>query len=227
MKPESWKTEPESMPSPIRRNWVWCSIQFVLRFVFVTWLRYRARGIEKIPRSGGCLFLINHQSFLDPLLVGLPLNRPISFLARDSLFLVPIVGWLLKNAYVMRINRESASSTSIQSAVQRLKHGFLVGMFPEGTRSKDGSVGEFKRGFLALVRRTQSPVFPVGIAGAHEVLPRNGWLLKPFKVAVVFGDPLSPDDIQLLSQREQEDKFVALARQRIMECQQEAETWRR
>ena len=224
---ESPQIESECLPSPTRRNWVWFSFQFLMRLVFVVWLRYRARGVEKIPHSGGCLFLINHQSYLDPLLVGLPLHRPVSYLARDSLFPVPVIGWILRKTYVMPISRESASTTSIRAAVRRLKHGFLLGIFPEGTRSKDGSVGELKPGFITFVRRAKSPVFPVGIAGAHKAMPRNSWFMKPYKVAVVFGDPLLPEDVERLSRRGQEEKFLAFVRHRIAECQQEAETWRR
>ena len=83
----------QALPSPTRRNWVWFSIQMILRFFYIVWLRYRARGHEKLPPSTGALLLLNHQSFLDPLLVGLPLQRPVSYVARDSLFPVPVVGW--------------------------------------------------------------------------------------------------------------------------------------
>lgn len=212
---------------PTRRNWVWASAQFLLRLVFTAWLRYRARGVEKIPASGGGLILANHQSFLDPFLVGLPLSRPVSYLARDSLFRVPVVGWILRKTYVIPINREAATTTSIKAAVERMRHGFLVGIFPEGTRSGDGTVGPFKPGFVALVRRGKVPVYPVGVAGAHEAMPRGRFLLRPRRVTVVFGDPLTPDEIARYSARGHEDALVALARNRVMACQREAEQWRR
>ncbi|MDB5335676.1 MAG: phospholipid/glycerol acyltransferase, partial [Planctomycetaceae bacterium] len=79
------------------------------RVFFALWLRYRARGLEHIPATGGGLVLANHLSFLDPLMIGLPLNRPISYLARDSLFRVPAIGWLLRRTYVKPISRENAS----------------------------------------------------------------------------------------------------------------------
>ena len=219
---------PESvLPHPTRRNWLWATCQFALRLVFVTWLRYRARGAEKIPTTGGGLVLANHQSSLDPLLVGLPLSRPVSYLARDSLFRLPVLGWVLRNTYVMPISREAASSATIKGAVQRMRHGFLVGIFPEGTRSSDGTVGPFKPGFIALLRRGKVPVYPVGVAGAHEAMPRDRLLLRPRRVTIVFGDPLTPEEIERYSGRGQEDALVALARERVIACQREAEQWRR
>ena len=210
------------LPSPIRRNCLWCALQTIFRLVFTFWLRYRAYGVQRIPRTGGALLLINHQSFLDPLLVGLPLGRPVSYLARESLFTIPIVGWILRNTYVIPINRKSASTTSIKEGARRLKHGFLVGIFPEGTRARNGSVGAFKPGFVALIRRAELPVYPVGIAGANEALSRGSWLLRPRKVCVVFGEPFTREQIEELTQRGQEEKLVALSRKRIVQCHQEA-----
>jgi 1-acyl-sn-glycerol-3-phosphate acyltransferase len=199
----------------------------VLRMIFTIWLRYRAQGVEHIPPEGGGLVLVNHQSFLDPLLVGLPLNRPVSYLARDNLFRVPVIGWILRHTYVMPINREAASTASIKESIQRMEQGFLVGVFPEGTRSSDGSVGEFKPGFIALIRRSRLPVYPVGVAGAREAFPRGAWLLRPRKVSVVFGEPLLPDELEPLTKRGREEELITLIRGRIIECQQQAEAWRK
>lgn len=219
----------ERSPDPYRRNWVWFSIQVALRLIFTVWLRYRARGVEKIPRTGGALFLINHQSFLDPLLVGLPLSRPVSYLARNTLFTVPVIGWILRHTYVLPIDRESAGTASIRVAIERMQQGFLVGIFPEGTRTRDGRVGEFKPGFVALVRRAKLPVYPVGIAGAFEAFPRSLWNMRLSPVRVVFGDPLSPDEIEQLGGRGRgrEEEFVQTVRERVIACQREAEAWRR
>ncbi|HTN03079.1 MAG TPA: lysophospholipid acyltransferase family protein, partial [Planctomycetaceae bacterium] len=157
--------EPDDLPDPLERNLLWRTLQVILQNVLCFWLGYRARGMENIPPSGGGLMVVNHQSFLDPVLVGLPLRRPISFVARDSLFRVPVLGWVLNNMYAIPINREAASTASLRESIRRLKQGFLVGIFPEGTRTTDGCVGELKPGFLALMRRSKQPVYPIGISG--------------------------------------------------------------
>ena len=218
-------TQPREHPT--RRNWLWLILQFLLRVVFTVWLRYRARGLDKIPAEGGGLIIANHQSFLDPLLIGLPLSRPLSYVARDTLFPVPLIGWVLRRTYVMPIKREAASSATIRAAVERVQQGFLVGIFPEGTRCRQGEVGEFRPGFAAIVRRTKLPIYPVAIAGAHKAMPRGIWWLKRRTVTVVFGDALPPDEVERYCQRGQEQRLVSLVRERITALHAEAETWRR
>lgn len=219
-------TPADPSPHPTRRNVVWLMLQYMMKIVFMFWLRFRARGLENVPKSGGGLVLINHQSFLDPPLVGLALQRPVSYLARDSLFRVPVIGWILRNTYVMAINRDAASTASIRTALQRMNNGFLVGLFPEGTRSPDGTVGEFKPGFISLIRRAKVPVYPVGIAGAHEAMPRGGVRFWPQKVRVVYGEPLCSDEVSRLSKKGHEDELVAFVRSAVEACQHEAQAWR-
>jgi 1-acyl-sn-glycerol-3-phosphate acyltransferase len=205
---------------------LWFVLQLLGRIAFSVWFRLRARGIEKLPKKGGALLLINHQSFLDPLMVGTPLRRPVSYMGRDSLFKIPIVGFVLRNTYVFPINRESASTASMKDAIKRMRHGFLVGIFPEGTRSEDGRIGPLKPGFVSLVRRGKVPVYPVGVAGSREALPKNAWFVYPATIRVVFGDPFTPEEIEQYSRRGQEQRFIELARERISRCQQEAQEWR-
>lgn len=214
-----------SLGSPLRRNWVWFGFQIVIGLVFTFWLRYRARGVERVSASGGGLLLANHQSFLDPLLVGMPFRRPVSFLARDTLFRVPVIGWILKHTYVMPLSRDTGGAEGIRETIRRLDAGFLVGVFPEGTRSIDGSLGPFKPGFAALVRRTELPIYPVGIAGAHRALGKGSLFLKPRRVCVVFGDSLPAEQVAALKQRGREAELVEAVRSRIAECHRAAEAW--
>src|SRR4051812_19762328 len=95
---------------------VWMFLRTVVRLVVPIWLQYRVRGLDRMPPTGGPLLAATHQSFLAPPLVGTPLPRSVSFLARDSLFRVPVVGWIMRHLYVIPINRESASSSSLRVA---------------------------------------------------------------------------------------------------------------
>lgn len=210
---------------PERRNWIWFSIQVVLRLVFAMWLRYRARGHEKIAHRGGMLLVINHQSFLDPLLVGLPLQRPVSYVARENLFRVPFVGWVLRNAYVLPINRDAAGASVLREMISRLKAGFWVGIFPEGTRSVDGTLGEIKPGFVAMLRRANVPVCPVGIAGADRALGRTHKLPHVSTVRVVFGEPIPADQIAD-TLKLGEAVLLDLIRSRLEDCLSQAVEWR-
>lgn len=209
---------------PPQRTWFWFICQMIVRGFFSVWLRYQAHGVERLPKVGGGLLLGNHQSFLDPLLVGLPLARPVSYLARDTLFKVPLLGPIMRITHVMPLKRDGGSSAAIRETLLRMEQGYLIGMFPEGTRSADGKLGRLKPGFAALVRRTDLPVFPVGIAGANRALGRGSWFLKPRPVCVVYGEPLTPDEVTRLGERGREHELVELVRSRIAACQEEAES---
>jgi len=213
------------LPHPTRPNWLWLFIQAVLRLVFIVWLRYRVRGLRNIPPTGGGLILVNHQSVLDPLLVQLGMSRPVSWIGRDNLFRIPVIGWIINKTYAMPIKRESAGTAVIRESVRRMRHGFLVGIYPEGTRTRNGSVGEFKPGFIAMIRRGELPVYPVGIAGAFEALPRGAWFLRPKPVRVVFGEPLSFEELKPLCARGRENELLALSRERVAAVQCEANNW--
>ncbi len=207
----------------VHRNALWRILQFVLQNLFAFWFTYRAYKLENLPKEGGGLVVVNHQSYLDPLLVGLPLKRPVSFLARDSLFKVPVIGWILRNTYVMPINRESANTASIRGCLKRMEEGYLVGIFPEGTRSLDGMIGELKPGFLSLIRRSNLPVYPVGIAGAYEAFPKGAWFIRPRPIRVVYGEPITRDELEPLLQKGREEECMNLVRVRIEMCVAEVE----
>ena len=218
--------EPPPLPPPKARNVLWRTSQLIMQNVFCFWLGYRARGQERLDEAEGGLVLANHQSFLDPLLIGLPLHRPISYVARDSLFTIPVIGWILRNTYVMPISRESASSASLRETIRRMQHGYLVGLFPEGTRTETGEVGPFKPGFVALIRRAKLPVYPVGIAGAFQALGRKSWFLKPTRVRVVVGEPISVEELAQFAGRDKDDALIEFVRSRVIECYTQAEAWR-
>ena len=213
----------DSVGTPDRRNRLWRFLQANAHVFFGIWLRFRAVGLENIPQTGGGLVIANHLSFLDPLLVGLPLTRPVSFVARDSLFKIPVIGWILRKTYVMPINRESAGTAVIRQTIERLNAGFLCGIFPEGTRSRDGQVGTFKPGFIALIRRSQVPIYPAALAGTGRAMGRGSWFLKPVPVCAAFGKPIPVETIQEFLDRDDEKGLIELVKQRVVDCLAEAE----
>ncbi len=212
---EPLESPAEPRSAMLERNGVWRFFHVLFWFVCRTWLRVSIAGQERLDHQRGGLLLINHQSFLDPLLVAVMLKRPVSFLARDSLFRVPVVGWILRKTYVIPISREAARGGSIRVAMERLDQGFLVGIFPEGTRSRDDQVQDFRPGFLALARRTNQPIYPVGLAGPGRVMPRGAWFVRPGRIQVVYGEPLSEEDLQQLHDGNDDKALCQLARDRV------------
>ena len=221
----SAETSDPAGESPLRPNRVYLFFRALARLAFPVYFRLRVRGLDKIPAQGPALLVINHQSFLDSLFVGTPLPRTICYLARDSLFRVPVVGWILRHTYVMPVNRESASSSSLRLAADRLKRGYLVGIFPEGTRSSDGQIAPLKPGFIALVRRGNVPIVPVGVAGTGAAWPRDSVLIRPKPCRVVYGDPIPTDVLAKLAVKGNEQALLDEVRQRMVACQKEAQEW--
>ncbi len=195
--------------------------------VFVRWFfrismlvfRLRVSGVEKYPRLGPLLVCSNHQSNLDPLILGCVCPRPINYLGKDSLFTFPPLGWFLRWNDVIPLDREGTGLAGIKETLKRLKKKESVLMFPEGTRSTDGELQTVKRGFCTLAKKTKVPILPVGLAGAFEALPRHT-PLPNFKtsIEVVIGDAIQPDEYLKLS----DDELTALLQQRIAECFAEA-----
>jgi 1-acyl-sn-glycerol-3-phosphate acyltransferase len=135
---------------------------------------------------------------------------------------VPVIGWILRNTHVIPISREAARGGSIRVALERLEKGFLVGIFPEGTRTSDGKVGDFRPGFLALARRTQQPIYPVGIVGADRIMPRNSNWIRPGRVDVVIGAPLTLSERQQLHDSVDDGALCRMARSRVEACTQQS-----
>ena len=143
-------------------------------------------------RDGGLLIASNHQSFLDPILVGLPLGQPIHYLARRSLFGVPGFGQLLVALNTHPVSIGEVDADALKTTIRLLRGGEALLMFPEGTRTRDGELGEFKPGVAAIAIRCGVPILPACVEGAYECWPRTQMLPHPSWVAVAYGELLRP-----------------------------------
>ena len=203
----------------------WALSRAALSVTAGPYLGLRARGVGRLDPGRGGLLLANHQSFLDPVLIGLPLNRSVTFLARDSLFRTPLLGGYMRAMKTLPIARGAPATAVMRSALAAMDAGELVGLFPEGTRTADGTLGDLKPGFVTLARRGGVPVYPVGIAGAFEALPRSRKLPipGPGRVRVVFGEPLDP---AALAAAEGTAGVLDLVGERMRAAFAEATAWR-
>jgi 1-acyl-sn-glycerol-3-phosphate acyltransferase len=151
-------------------------------------------GWENIP-TGACLFASNHQSMLDPPLIGSCLPREIAFIARRSLFDNPVFGSVIRACHAIPVDRGEADIGAIRVALAALAEGRGLLIFPEGTRSQDGQFGEAKAGAGLLACKSGVPVVPIQIRGARDVLPRGALFpVGGAQVRVRFGKPLLPAD---------------------------------
>lgn len=158
--------------------------------------RFRWRGAKNLPRTGPVLIVANHQSYIDPPLVGCAMGqRQFDFLARAGLFQSKWLGPLITALHSVPVKENGGDPASIKEIIRRLEQGRIVLIFPEGTRTMNGDIGEFKRGVALILRKSACPVLPVGIAGAYEAWPRGGRPKLFRKVAVQVGTPIQHDEL--------------------------------
>jgi 1-acyl-sn-glycerol-3-phosphate acyltransferase len=161
----------------------------------------RTAGAHHVPRTGPVLALSNHQSFLDPVLVGLAIPRYVRFVHRQTLQKNKLLAWVMASLRAIPIDHKGFSREGLQATLDVLAAGHCVGMFPEGERTHDGSVEPFKPGIALLLKRVKAPILPVGIAGAyaafsrHMKVPKLAPLFMPRNeatIAVSVGSPIDP-----------------------------------
>jgi 1-acyl-sn-glycerol-3-phosphate acyltransferase len=133
----------------------------------------RASNAGCLPREGGVIVAANHQSFLDPIALGITLPRHACFLARSSLMKHPPMKWILGGLSAIPIERDGVGKEGIRRCLECLDGGNVLVIFPEGTRTLDGRIAPFKPGIQLLLRRAKAPVVVAGISGSYESWPRN------------------------------------------------------
>jgi 1-acyl-sn-glycerol-3-phosphate acyltransferase len=139
----------------------------------------RIQGQRRIPRTGPALIIANHESYFDPIMVGLASRRHLSFLARKTLFRNPLVGWVLSMLNGVPIDQEGVGKEGLKTILGRLQLGDAVVVFPEGNRTATGELQALRPGIVLLIKRVQAPIVPVGIAGAYAAWPRTHHLPTP------------------------------------------------
>src|SRR4051812_25027796 len=182
----------------------------------------RVEGRENWPATGGGLICSNHQSMFDPPLVGLTCPRRMNYLARDSLFRVPILAPLIRHLDAIPIDREGTGLAGLKETLRRLKAGELVLIFPEGTRTRDGQLAPLKPGFISVARRSRVPLIPVGIDGAYQAWPRTARWPRLGRVAVAVGEPITVEQVAALN----DDDLLSELATRMERCHQQARSLR-
>lgn len=145
---------------------------------------------ERVIQTGPVILAVNHQSFLDPPLAGNACDRAIFFLAKKSLMNMPILGWLLPKLNVIPVNLEGGDRSALKALIRILAAGECALVFPEGTRTPDGTLQPGQPGVGLLIAKTRAPVVPMRIFGAHEVWPIHGKLRWSGKITIVVGQPI-------------------------------------
>lgn len=191
----------------------WIFLRHFTWLIFRLLYRIEQRGVEHVPERGSAIFASNHQSNLDPMIVGiLTWDRGFAAMARSGLFGFKPLAWLMTFIGAIPIQRGKSDRAAMRTAQDLLEKGSTVLLFPEGTRSVDGSLGTFRRGVALLARRAKAPIVPVALEGATDIWPRGrkfprlrGW------IGVQAGPAITVEEIAGMS----DDQTLTLLRERI------------
>jgi len=166
--------------------------------LFLAGLKIDIRGAENIPFDTPAIYVSNHQSNFDVPIIysGLPIT--FNWLAKKELFQIPLFGHAMKRSGCIRIDRSNRRTTmhSIIAAAQQIKEGASVIIFPEGTRSPDGRLQEFKKGALLIAAKAQVPIVPIAIHGSYQILPKDRWRIVSGKLKLEILSPISTSGLK-------------------------------
>jgi 1-acyl-sn-glycerol-3-phosphate acyltransferase len=176
---------------PARGDWFWQFARMIARPFVTLMFDLKVYGAQNIPTTGGVLLVANHQSFLDPVFIGVYLRRPMSYLARSGLFEQKYFAWLIRRLRAFPVRQGAGDIGAVKEMVRRLKEGHVLSLFPEGSRTEDGELGPIEPGAALVIRRAAVAVVPVAIDGSFDAWPKGQKLFRAHPVRVLYGPPMN------------------------------------
>jgi len=180
---------------------------FRFQFKLMGW---NIQGVENMPAEGPVILAINHQSIWDPLVAASSLPRKVSFMAKEELFSIPVLGKIFSKLGAFPVKRGQGDMNAIRQSLAILKEGRVLGLFPEGTRSKNGEIQKGLPGMVLLMEKSKASVVPIKVFGTRNLLTK-GW----GNIAVVVGKPMTAQMLQAPEGVENRREWIA---DRIMQA---------
>jgi len=171
-------------------------VRYVTMGVYKLFYNFHIEGIENIPQDRALVMASNHRSYADPVILTMPMKKPVTYMAKEELFKNKLFGWFIRKLGAFPVKRGTGDMQVIDDAVDILESGRHLVIFPEGTRSKDGKVGKGKTGVALIAARSGADVLPCGIIFEGEKLHfrskltlRFGKVIPAEEIAVTDGSP--------------------------------------
>ena len=180
---------------------------FRFQFKLMGW---NIQGVENMPAEGPVILAINHQSIWDPLVAAASLPREVSFMAKEELFSIPVLGKIITKLGAFPVKRGKGDMNAIRQSLAILKEGRVLGLFPEGTRSKTGEIQKGLPGMVLLMEKSKASVVPIKVFGTRNFLTK-GW----GNIVVVVGKPMTAQMLQAPEGVENRREWIA---DRIMQA---------
>ncbi|MBE6085083.1 MAG: 1-acyl-sn-glycerol-3-phosphate acyltransferase [Selenomonas ruminantium] len=162
-------------------------LQLIFSIFFKLFFRAEIYGRENMPKDGAVILAANHMSNWDPPLVATFLHRPVSYMAKIELFKNPIFGRAITACHAFPVKRGAADRGAIKAAMQVLKEGRCLGLFPEGTRSRTGKLGKAEAGVGLIAAMSKAPIVPAAIIGTDKIFAGGEHFPK---LKVIYGEPM-------------------------------------
>lgn len=156
------------------------------------YFRGRVYGTDQVPKTGGLVVVANHASDFDPPLLSAAVRRPVSYMAKEELFKVPVLSQAIRLYGAYPVKRGSADRSAIREALKQLEQGWAVGIFLQGTRTPDGRIPEPKIGAALIAAKAQVPLLPVSLWGTQRIFTKGSAIPRPTPLTIRIGAPIAP-----------------------------------
>jgi 1-acyl-sn-glycerol-3-phosphate acyltransferase len=188
---EAMDDSPAARPiDPVNPTLAWNFFRMFARLAASTFFGLKAYNTHYVPRRGGVLLVANHQSYLDPVLLGVFLRRHMSYLAKSELFTNKYFSWLIRTLNAFPVKQGTGDVGAVRETIKRLREGHMLNIFPEGSRSLDGEIAPLLPGAALVVKKAGVPIIPVVIEGSFKAWPKGSKLFRAHPVSVMYGPPL-------------------------------------
>ena len=186
---------------PDRATPIYAGMRVFVRSVLRAGFSFQAFRTDRVPKTGGLLMLSNHQSFLDPPILGCMIDRPMASLGKSELFAWGPFAWSIRQLNAFPVKQGKSDVGAMKESIRLLKAGWLLNVFPEGGRTRDGELQPAQKGAGLMVRRAGVRVQPAVIDGSYQAWPIQNKLPRPHKIRVLYGEPadiahLKGDDVR-------------------------------
>lgn len=180
--------------------------------LFMAGAKVEVSGKENIPADRPCVFACNHQSFFDILVTLACLDKPHALLSKASIGKVPFIRLWMKELQCVFVDRDDmkAGIEAIKKMTDIVNNGYSAIIFPEGTRSKSGEIGEFKGGAFKIAQKTGAPIVPVALDGTYNLFEKNHHLIKSAKVKIHILPPIETAELSRAEFKELPEKTRAM-----------------